>query len=90
MAKQGTRIYSATYLAEALGVDRDTVNRAIKSGRVEEPAYWLQGAGDRTPIAGWTKEQVARIKREWTPGKPGRPTGGAVPPTPTSRKGRKR
>ena len=76
-----TALYSGAYLASELGTTRETVFRSMKSGRLEAPAFEVVNPGEgRAPTYAWTKEQVARIKREWEPGKPGRPAGGAASP----------
>ena len=69
-----TVLYSGAYLAEQLGTTRETVFRAMKSGKLEEPAYVVENPGEgRAPAYAWTGEQVKRIKKTWEPGKPGRP-----------------
>ena len=66
-------LYSGAHIAEALGITRMTVHKAVVAGRIEAPAYEVHGAGDKAPIAAWTADQVRRIVKGWEPGKPGRP-----------------
>lgn len=66
-------LYSGAYLAEALGVARNTIHQATLTGRIEAPAFEVYGAGSKAPTAAWTKDQVRRIVKAWKPGTPGRP-----------------
>jgi hypothetical protein len=50
-------LYSASKLAEALGMTKQGVNKAAKEGRIEEPLYKIGN------INGWTFEQIERIKK---------------------------
>ena len=81
-------LYSGAYLADLLGVSRNTIHQATLSGRIEAPAYEVHGAGSKAPIGAWSAVQVERIQEKWEPGKPGRPPKEAppgVPPGPPSR-----
>ena len=82
-------LYSGAYLAEVLGVARNTIHLATLSGRIEAPAFVVHGPGSKAPTTAWTKEQVQRIKKTWEPGKPGRPRLEA-PGSPPRRGGRDR
>jgi hypothetical protein len=88
MTREPKQLFSATYLAELLEVDRETIHRALKRGRLEPPSAILTVGGTAKPIAAWSETQVERVKANWAPGKPGRPR--KTPPTPPPGRGRKR
>lgn len=50
------KLYKASEIAYILGISRQALDKAIKSGRIEKNKYVTDN------VRGWTAEQVERIR----------------------------
>lgn len=73
--------YNTAYLASALSMSQVQIQRLIREGLIEAPAVRLHGIGVRPPQAGYTENQIQRLKDKrrqfgsaWTKVKHGKST----------------